>query len=90
MDLKLWVFLFKSLFKKKGAIKGPDAPTNTVAIPLIVPTHKNDLLLFFFLKKRYQIIKTPINGLSISNFNWFADETFEKWIRILIIQIELA
>ena len=35
--------LVKWLFKKKGAIRGPVAPTNIEARPLILPTLINDL-----------------------------------------------
>ena len=66
------------LFKKKGAISGPVAPTNIELRPLIPPTLIKETLCFAFLgpfKKRYQIIKTPIIGFKKSTLISRADAT---------------
>ena len=73
------IFSFvKLLLKKKGAIRGPVAPTNIEARPLIRPTLINDLDFFSYLgpfKKRYQIIKTPIMGFKKSTLISLAELT---------------
>ena len=73
------IFSFVNLlFKKKGAISGPVAPTNIEANPLMLPTLINDLDCFSFLgpfKKRHQIIKAPIIGFKKSTLISLAELT---------------
>ena len=79
------------LFKKKGAISGPVAPTKIEAKPLMPPTLINDLDFFSFLgpfRKRYQIIKIPIIGFKKSTLISLADLTSYSWINKKIIKAD--
>ena len=80
--------LVKFSFRKKGAIRGPVAPTKIDANPLILPTLINDFdffsILLLDLIKRYQIIKTPIIGFKKSTFISLAELTWKYFINKII------